>query len=107
MSEVLAAGPGLSAWLMLAAVLFSIGVYGVMSRRNLVAVLCSVELMANAVNINLVALSYYNGALLGQAFALFSIALTVAEVSVGLAIVILVYRNRQGIDIDELSDLKG
>lgn len=107
MSEALAAGPGLSAWMLLAALLFSIGLYGVLTRRNLVAVLCSVELMANAVNLNLVALSRYHGDLLGQAFALFAIALTVAEVGVGLAIVILVHRSRKGIEIDELSEMSG
>lgn len=109
----LAAGPGLEAWLLLAAALFSIGLYGVMSRRNLVAILCSVELMANAVNINLVAFSRFHGDLVGQAFALFSMALTVAEVGVGLAIVMLVYRARRGdgedggIDADELTELRG
>lgn len=103
----LAAGPGLEAWLLLSAVLFSVGLYGVLSRRNLVAILCSVELMANAVNLNLVAMSRFHGDLLGQAFALFAMALTVAEVGVGLAIVILVYRSRQGIDVDDLSELKG
>ena len=106
-TSALAAGPGLHAWLLLAAVLFCIGLYGVMSRRNLVAILCSVELMANAVNINLVAFSRFHGDLLGQAFALFSVALTVAEVGVGLAIVILVYRARKGIDVDELDLLRG
>ncbi|NOY24864.1 MAG: NADH-quinone oxidoreductase subunit NuoK [Oligoflexia bacterium] len=107
MNEIIAAGPGLSAWLILAGVLFSVGVYGVLSRRNLIAILCSVELMANAVNINLVAFSRFHGDTLGQAFALFGIALTVAEVGVGLAIVMLVYRQRQGIDIDDLHDLLG
>jgi len=106
-TSALAAGPGLHAWLLLAAVLFCVGLYGVMSRRNLVAVLCSVELMANAVNINLAAFSRFHGDLLGQAFALFSVALTVAEVGVGLAIVILVYRSRKGIDIDDLDLLRG
>ncbi len=103
----LAAGPGLEAWLLLSAALFCIGLYGVTTRRNLVAVLCSVELMANAVNINLVAFSRFHGDLLGQAFTLFAIALTVAEVGVGLAIVILVYRSRKGIDIDDLDLLRG
>lgn len=103
----LAAGPPLLAWLLLAAALFCIGVYGVLTRKNLVAILLSVELMANAVNLNLVALGRYQGELLGQAFALFGMALTVAEVGVGLAIVILVHRRRQGIDVDELSGLSG
>ncbi|MCK6506635.1 NADH-quinone oxidoreductase subunit NuoK [Myxococcota bacterium] len=103
----LAAGPPLVAWLLLAAALFCVGVYGVLTRKNLVAILLSVELMANAVNLNLVALGRYQGELLGQAVALFGMALTVAEVGVGLAIVILVHRRRQGIDVDELSGLSG
>lgn len=107
MAELLAQGPGLSAWLSLAAVLFSIGVYGLLKRKNLVAVLCSIELMANAVNINLIAFARFQGEQLGQVFALFAIALTVAEVAVGLAIVILVYRQRQGIEVDELHELAG
>lgn len=107
MSEFFAAGPGLGAWLSLAAVIFSIGTYGLLTRKNLVAVLCSVELMANAVNINLVAFARFHGGELGQVFALFAIALTVAEVAVGLAIIILVYRQRQDIGIHDLTDLKG
>ncbi len=107
MNELLANGPGLGAWLSLAGLLFCIGTYGLLTRKNLVAVLCSLELMANAVNINLVAFSRFHGDELGQVFALFSIALTVAEVAVGLAIIILVYRQRQGIEIHELTDLRG
>lgn len=105
--SALAAGPGLVEWLLLAAVLFSIGLYGVLTRKNLVAILLSVELMANAVNLNLIAFSHFQGNLEGQVFALFSIALTVAEVGVGLAIVILVYRQKGGIDADELRELRG
>lgn len=97
----------LSPYLLLAAALFSVGVYGVLSRRNAIGVLLSVELMANAVNINLVAFSRAHGAALGQVFALFSIALTVAEVVVGLALVILLYRSRRDVLVDAASDLKG
>lgn len=102
-----AGGPGLAAYQLLAGALFALGVYGVLTRRNLVAILLSVELMANAVNINLVAFSRFAGDLLGQAFALFGIALTVAEVGVGLAIVILLYRTRSGIDADQATAMKG
>ncbi|MEB2313536.1 MAG: NADH-quinone oxidoreductase subunit NuoK [Sorangiineae bacterium] len=97
----------LSPYLLLAAALFSIGVYGVLSRRNAIGVLLSVELMANAVNINLVAFSRAHGTALGQVFALFSIAITVAEVVVGLALVILLYRSRRDVLVDAASDLKG
>jgi len=107
MSEVLAQGPGLTAYLTLAAVLFCIGLYGVLTRKNIIAVLVSVELMANAVNINLIAFSRFSEDLLGQAFSIFSIALTVAEVVVGLAIVILIYRTHTDIDTDTPSALSG
>jgi NADH:ubiquinone oxidoreductase subunit K len=100
-------GPPLEAWLLLAAVLFSIGAYGLMTRKNLVAILLSVELMANAVNINLVAFAAFRDDLLGQAFTLFAIALTVSEVAVGLALVILFYRHHKDIDVDNAELLRG
>lgn len=107
MMQALANGPGLPAYLLLAAVMFALGVYAVLTRKNLIALLLGVELMANAVNINLVAFSRFNGDLIGQAFSLFSIALTVAEVVVGLAIVILVSRTRKDVDADHANLLSG
>ena len=96
-----------SFFLVLSALLFSIGVYGVLARQHAVLVLLSIELMLNAVNINLVAFSaLLGGNLGGQVFALFVIAVAAAEVGVGLAIVILIYRNRQSVDVDELSLMK-
>ncbi|MBK8996325.1 MAG: NADH-quinone oxidoreductase subunit NuoK [Myxococcales bacterium] len=86
--------------LLLSAALFCVGIYGVVSRRNAVGILLSVELMMNAVNINLVAFSHYRGDHVGQTFAVFSIALTVAEVVVGLALVILLYRARKDVAVD-------
>jgi len=86
--------------LLLSAALFCVGIYGVVSRRNAVGILLSVELMMNAVNINLVAFSHYRGDHVGQTFAVFSIALTVAEVVVGLALVILLYRARKDVVVD-------
>ena len=96
-----------SFFLILSALLFSIGVYGVLARQHAVLVLLSIELMLNAANINLVAFSVLlEGNLGGQVFALFIIAVAAAEVGVGLAIVILIYRNRQSVDIDEMALMK-
>ena len=94
--------------LMFSAVLFSAGVYGVLARRNPVLVLMSIELMLNAVNVNLVAFSGFlrDAALTGQVFALFVITVAAAEVGIGLAIVILIYRNRQSVDVGEMSLMK-
>ena len=92
--------------LFFSAALFSVGVYGVLARRNAVLVLMSIELMLNAVNVNLVAFSQRLGDLTGQVFALFVIAVAAAEVGIGLAIVILIYRNRETINVDEVNLLK-
>ena len=94
-------------YLMLSAFLFCIGVYGVLARRNGVMVLMSIELMLNAVNINLVAFSARLNDAAGQVFALFVIAIAAAEVGVGLAIVLLIYRNRASVDLDEVDLMKG
>jgi NADH:ubiquinone oxidoreductase subunit K len=93
-------------FLLLAAVLFSIGVYGVLARRNGVAVLMSIELILNAVSINLVAFGAIHN-VAGQVFALFVITVAAAEVGVGLAIVLLIYRNRRSVDLDEVDLMKG
>lgn len=97
----------LNQFLLLAAALFSIGVYGVLARRNGVMVLMSVELILNAVNINLVAFAAFHNDIGGQVFALFVIAVAAAEVGVGLAIVLMIYRNRRSIDLSEADLLKG
>lgn len=94
-------------FLILAAVLFCIGVYGVIARKNAVMVLMSVELILNSVNLNLLAFSQMNGNVDGHTFALYIIAVAAAEVGVGLAMVLLVYRNRKSIALDELSEMKG
>ncbi|HWL64788.1 MAG TPA: NADH-quinone oxidoreductase subunit NuoK [Actinomycetota bacterium] len=95
-------------FLVLSALLFSIGVYGVLARQHAVLVLLSIELMLNAVNVNLVAFSAYlqNAGLGGQVFALFVIAVAAAEVGIGLAIVILIYRNRASVDLDDMALMK-
>lgn len=95
-------------FLVLSALLFSIGVYGVLVRQNAVLVLLSIELMLNAANINLVAFAAMleDAGVSGQVFALFVIAVAAAEVGIGLAIVILIFRNRQTVDPAELSLMK-
>ncbi|MEY2425646.1 MAG: NAD(P)H-quinone oxidoreductase subunit [Actinomycetota bacterium] len=97
----------LNQFLFLAAVLFCTGVYGVLARKNGVLVLMSVELILNAVNLNLVAFGAFNQSVTGQVFALFVIAIAAAEVGVGLAIVLLIYRNRKSVDLTGLDALKG
>ena len=97
----------LNEFLLLGAVLFCIGVYGVLARANAVLVLMSIELILNAVNINLIAFAAYHGDISGQVFALFIIAVAAAEVGVGLAIVLAIYRNTRSVDLDELDLMKG
>jgi NAD(P)H-quinone oxidoreductase subunit 4L len=100
----------LNQFLLLGAVLFCIGVYGVLARRNGVLVLMSIELILNSVNINLVAFGMMGNdatAITGQVFALFVITVAAAEVGVGLAIVLLIYRNRTTVDLDEVAEMKG
>ena len=97
----------LNNFLILSAFLFCTGIYGVLSRKNAVLVLMSIELMLNAVNINLVAFSAFRGNISGQIFALFVITIAAAEVGVGLAIVLLIYRNEHTSDLDEVDQLKG
>jgi NADH:ubiquinone oxidoreductase subunit K len=92
--------------LFFSAVLFSAGIYGVLARRNAVLILMSIELMLNAVNLNLVAFSATLRDVTGQIFALFVIAVAAAEVGIGLAIVILIYRNRETSNVDEVNLLK-
>lgn len=94
--------------LLLSAFLFSVGVYGVLARRNAVLILMAIEVMLNAVNINLVVFNALlkDVELLGQIFALFIITVAAAEIGVGLAIVILIYRNRTTVTVDEVSLMK-
>jgi NADH:ubiquinone oxidoreductase subunit K len=96
-----------SQFLLLGAVLFCIGVYGVVARKNAVLVLMSIELILNSVNINLLAFALRNGSADGHTFALYIIAVAAAEVGVGLAMVLMVYRNRRSIALDDLSEMRG
>ena len=97
-----------SAFLALALILFCIGLYVALTKRNTVIVLISIELMLNAVNINLVTFSKYGVApsITGQIFALFTISVAAAEAAVGLAILIALYRNRKTVNIDDMDTMK-
>ncbi|SMQ85210.1 NADH dehydrogenase subunit K [Bacillus sp. OV166] len=97
-----------SAFLALALILFCIGLYGALTKRNTVIVLISIELMLNAVNINLVTFSKYGMApsITGQIFALFAISVAAAEAAVGLAILISLYRAKKTVNIDEIDTMK-
>ena len=97
----------LNAYLALAALVFAIGLFGVLTRRNAIGILLGIELMLNAVNINLVAFARFHGDLRGLVFTLFTIAITVAEVAVGLAIVIVIFRVRRTVEADRLDLLRG
>jgi NADH-quinone oxidoreductase subunit K len=97
----------LQAYLILAALVFAIGLFGVLTRKNAVGILLGIELMLNAVNINLVAFARFRADLAGVIFALFTVAITVAEVAVGLAIVIVIFRVRRTIEADHLDLLRG
>jgi len=88
-------------YLLLSAAVFCIGVFGILTRRNALIFLMSVELMLNAANINLVAFSMQHGNLTGQLFALFALALAAAEVAIGLGIVLVLYRNFGDVDVTE------
>ena len=92
--------------LLFSAFLFSAGIYGVLARRNAVMVLMAIELLLNAVNVNLIAFAAQLQDVTGEVFALFVIAVAAAEVGIGLAIVILLFRNRASINVDEVDLLK-
>ncbi len=96
-------------FLVLSAIMFSIGLWGSLSKRNIVAILMCIEIMFNAVNIAFIAFSRYNSPTLltGHVFAIFVIAVAAAEVSLGLAIVIAVFRSRQTVEVGEVGALKG
>ncbi|WP_409296059.1 NADH-quinone oxidoreductase subunit NuoK [Peribacillus sp. SCS-26] len=99
----------LSGYLVLALILFCIGLYGALTKRNAVIVLISIELMLNAVNINLVAFSKlgFTPSLSGQIFTLFTISVAAAEAAVGLAILMMLYNRRKTVNVDEMDQLKG
>ncbi len=100
---------GLMHYLALAAILFAIGLYGLFTKRNFVAILMCIELMLNAVNINFIAFNHFMPVndLTGQLFAVFSIMVGAAEVAVGLALAFRIYHDRNTVNVDELNKMKG
>lgn len=101
---------GIAPYAVLSALLFVIGLYGAMTRRNAISVLMSVELMFNAGNLNFVAFSYYfqgKSFFAGQVFPIFVIAVAASEVAVGLALALSLYRNRNTVNVDEANRMKG
>jgi NADH-quinone oxidoreductase subunit K len=93
-------------YLILSAALFAVGVVGVMTRRNIIIILLSIELMLNAVNINLAAFSNHLQNAVGQVFAIFVICVAAAESAVGLGIILAFYRNKETVNIDEMSVMR-
>ena len=98
---------GLQPYLILSAIVFCIGLFGVTTRRNMIGILLGIELIMNAVNINLVAFARFTGSAAGMIFTVFTICITVTEAAVGLAIVILLFRVRRTVMADHLDLLKG
>ena len=99
---------GLGHYLTVAACLFTLGIFGIfLNRKNVIVILMSVELMLLAVNINLVAFSFYLQDLTGQVFALFVLTVAAAEAAIGLAIIVVYFRNRGSIDVDQINMMKG
>ncbi len=99
---------GLSHYLTVAAILFTLGIFGVfINRKNVIVILMSVELILLAVNLNLVAFSSFLGDLVGQVFALFVLTVAAAEASIGLAILVVFYRNRGSIAVEDVNLMKG
>jgi len=93
-------------YLLLSAVMFCVGLFGILVRRNALFFLMSVELMLNAGNINLVAFSHYHGNLTGQVFTLFTMALAAAEVAIGIGIILVLYRNFEGVDVTRATTMR-
>lgn len=98
---------GIQNYIILSTIMFCIGVFGVLYRRNAIVVLMSIEIMLNAVNLLLVAFSSYHQDAAGQVFVFFTMTVAAAEVAIGLALLVAIYRNIKSIDIDQLRNLKG
>ena len=99
---------GLGHYLTLAAIIFTIGIIGIfLNRKNIIIILMSIELILLAVNINLVSFSIYLQNIVGQVFAMFILTVAAAEAAVGLAIIVIYYKNKGSIDVEQISSLKG
>ncbi|HID02051.1 MAG TPA: NADH-quinone oxidoreductase subunit NuoK [Desulfobacterales bacterium] len=97
----------LSWYMALAAILFAIGTYGFLVRRNIIIMMLSIELMLNAVNINMVAMSHYLDSMRGHNFTLFIITVAAAEAAIGLGLIIVLFRNKKTVYVDHINELKG
>lgn len=97
----------LNHYLVFSAIMFCIGLYGILRRKNILLLLFSTEIMLNAINVAFVAIGYFRGDLQGQIMALFVIALAAAEVAIGLGLVIMLYKKYKTLDIDKLSNMRG
>jgi NADH-quinone oxidoreductase subunit K len=99
---------GLTHYLTLAAILFTLGIFGIfLNRRNVIIILMSIELMLLAVNINLVSFSVFLGDLVGQVFTMFVLTVAAAEAAIGLAILVVYFRNRGSIAVEDINMMKG
>ena len=111
MSEAASSGVltiGLSHYLTVSAILFTLGIFGIfLNRKNLIVIMMSIELMLLAVNINLVAFSSFLGDLVGQVFTMLVLTVAAAEAAIGLAIVVVFYRNRRSIEVEDINQMKG
>jgi NADH-quinone oxidoreductase subunit K len=110
-NNLLTTGPfaiGLSHFLTVGAIMFTLGIFGIfLNRKNLIVIMMSIELMLLAVNINLVAFSSYLGDLVGQVFTMLVLTVAAAEAAIGLAIVVVFYRNRHSIEVEDINEMKG
>ena len=111
MNNLLTTGPfavGLSHFLTVGAIMFTLGIFGIfLNRKNLIVIMMSIELMLLAVNINLVAFSSFLGDLVGQVFTMLVLTVAAAEAAIGLAIVVVFYRNRHSIEVEDINEMKG
>lgn len=97
----------LNHYLVFSAIMFCIGLYGILRRKNILLLLFATEIMLNAINVAFVAIGYYKGDLQGQIMALFVIALAASEVAIGLGLVLMLYKKYKTLDIDKLSNMRG
>lgn len=111
MNQLISTGPfaiGLAHFLTVGAIMFTLGIFGIfLNRKNLIVIMMSIELMLLAVNINLVAFSSFLGDLVGQVFTMLVLTVAAAEAAIGLAIVVVFYRNRRSIEVEDINEMKG